>query len=206
MEGVATMTAFFEYIGNITYYLIFASVAGMFAPVGKYKKFVSLVLGFVLLLLIVQPLAGFFGQDIPVQEWFADAIPINFPVTQNGTAIYEQWWDEHLRGSFEAQLEAQVTRLLNANNFAVNAAEFSYSADFSNLTEVRVSVTPHYFPRGEGGRVPFIRIQPPQISPIRIGETPTPETCPYSETVKNLISQFYNLPTSHIYVEVTKAR
>jgi len=193
------MPVFFEYIGNITYYLLFAAVAGIFAPAGKYRKFVSLVLGFVLLLLMIQPLSGFLGgRDIPVTEWFAGNIPV--PRANDTNSVYEEIWDSHLRGSFETQLENQITRLLNANNFSVHSAEFSYSSDFGKITEVRVTVSK--FSQNENGRVPLIRIQPPEISPIRIGGAPPDETCPITTTIKNLISEFYNLPASHINVKV----
>ncbi|MCL2225903.1 MAG: stage III sporulation protein AF [Defluviitaleaceae bacterium] len=194
------MPSFFEYIGNITYYLLFAAVVGIFAPVGKYRKFVSLVLGLVLLVLMVQPLVGIFGgNDIPVTQWFAGAVPTMENSGASGN--YEAWWDEHLRGSFEAQLEQQVARLLNGAGFEVHSAAFDYSSCFGEITGVRVRVSrAEVSQSGEDGRVPLIRIKPPEIRPIRIGETA--EICPHTETVKNLISQFYNLPTSHIYVEV----
>ncbi|MCL2578080.1 MAG: stage III sporulation protein AF [Defluviitaleaceae bacterium] len=197
------MPAFFEYIGNITYYLLFAAVAGIFAPAGKYRKFVSLVLGFVLLLLMIQPLAGLLGgRDIPITQWFAGNVPVQI-VNDDLDSAYAEWWDNHLRDSFETQLEAQITRLLNANDFAVHSAEFSYSPDFGAITDVRITVSAEKLSQSnETGRVPLIRIQPPEISPIRIGDASPAENCPHTETVKNLISEFYNLPTSHIYVEV----
>ena len=169
---------------------MFATVIGLFASQGKYRKFVSLVLGFVLLLLMIQPLAVFFGgRDVP--RWFA-----GMPGFEASLANldYHDLWDSHLRDMFEAQLEAQLANLLT--DFTVHSAEFEYSDDFMELTLVRVSV-------GEKipERVPFIRIQPPQIRPVRIGDY-EPDNCSVTETVKTLISEFYNLPKSHIHVKV----
>jgi hypothetical protein len=193
------VSVFFEYIGNITYYLLFAAVAGIFAPVGKYRKFVSLVMGFILLLLMIQPLAGFLGgRNIPVTMWLS--VPELSQSDDDANSDYSRWWDNQLRVSFETQLENQIERLLNANGFVVHSSEFSYSSDLGAVTSVRVNVS-HEPQSDEPGRVPFIRIQPPQISPIKIGESVT-EDCPHSQTIKNLISEFYNLPKSHIYVEV----
>jgi len=193
------MPEFFEYLRNITYYLMFATVVGMFAPAGKYRKFVSLVLGFVLLLIMVQPLAGFFqGRDIPVTQWFVGDFASSDEFSDMDSS-YAQWWGEYLSGAFEAQLEAQLTRLLNANGYAVHLAEFTYSNDFGELNSVRASVSREEI---SSERVPFIRIQPPQIQPIRIGEAPPTEDCPISAAVKTLISEFYNLPKSHIHVNV----
>jgi hypothetical protein len=178
---------------------MFAAVVGMVAPTGKYRKFVSLVMGFILLLLMVQPLAGIFsGDEVPVTEWFVGG---DFYAGENfSDAFYADWWDEYLGGAFEAQLEAQVERLLNANNFTVHSAEFSYSENFDKVTSVRVRVSYGVENLYASERVPFIRIVPPEISPIRIGETST--DCPHTSSVKTLISEFYNLPTAHILVEV----
>ena len=196
------MPAFFEYLRNITYYLMFATMVGIFAPAGKYRKYVSLVMGFVLLLLMVQPLAGFFGgRDIPVTQWFSGVPGIHGAFEPDDA--YAMFWDNHLRGAFEAQLEAQLSRLLSANGFALISAKFEYTQDFGQIESVRAEVRREELAEPE--RVPFIRIQPPQIRPIRIGEAPendSDEPCPYAVNVKNLISQFYNLPTSHIHVKV----
>jgi hypothetical protein len=188
--------AFFYYIWNITYYLLFASVAGIFAPAGKYRKFVSLVMGFVLLLLLIQPIERFL-DDIPVSGWCANAMQMPAGISDYTSA---ERWEGHLRDSFESQLTAQLSRHLSANDFALHSANFFYTQDFSEITEIRVVVSVKE--PTESGRVPFIRIQSPEFRPIRIGEDPPAETCAHTQTVKNLISQFYNLPMEHIFVEV----
>ena len=212
------MPAFFEYLRNIVYYLMFATVVGIFAPSGKYRKFVSLVLGFVLLLLIVQPLTGLFrGEEAPITEWFAEAfggIGGENATLLNAEEAYAMRWDAHLRETFEAQLEAQLARQLAVGGFILHEAHFDYTDDFGQITRVGVSmsegrVSTDGFIQPPAPRVPLIRIQPPQIRvrPVQINE-PTEEAdddtpfCATAEAVKILISQFYNLPKSHIYVEV----
>lgn len=195
------MSAFFEYFRNITYYLLFATIVGIFAPVGKYRKFVSLVMGFALLLLMLAPLTRF-GSGMPINQLFGELIPGMWddesPDWESG---YAQWRDEYFRQIFEAQLETQLRGLLTEEGFTLHSAAFEYSSDFTRLTSVRVSVG--RVTAGEAERVPFIRIVPPQISPIEIGRVPEePADCPVATEVKILISQFYNLPKSHIDVEV----
>jgi len=192
------MPAFFEYLRNITYYLMFATVAGLITPAGKYKKFVSLVLGFILLVLMLRPLAGLAQSgEAPITQWFTGLIPIT-EQTDSETS-YTRWRDTYLREAFEAQLEAQLTALLVGAGFAVHRAEIEYSDDFSRITQVRVDVSREEVTQ----RRPFIRIQP--VQPIRIGETQEEEQpdCPTAIAAKNLISEFYNLPPTHIHVNVT---
>ncbi|MCL2387927.1 MAG: stage III sporulation protein AF [Defluviitaleaceae bacterium] len=194
------MPEFFEYLRNITYYLIFATVVGIFAPAGKYRKFVSMVLGFVLLLLMIQPVAWIMrGSNVPVTQWFAGSL--GMPLGEDFASLEAAggWWDDQLRAAFEEQLESQLSRMLSGAGFTLHSADFGYSYDFSQVTSVRVSVSRNQ-PQAE--RIPFIRIQSPSIPPIRIGESEEP-VCPDALAVKTLISDFYNLPQSHIYVNVT---
>ena len=188
------MFAFFEYIRNITYYLLFASLVGMIAPPGKYKKFVSLVMGFILLLMVMQPFVALTGGPLPVTEWFTGLV---LPPSENADGItvdYEHWRYTHIRAAFEEQLNIQVEGLLATNGFTLHDASFTYAEDFSRLHAVRAVVSPR---DNTPQRVPFIRIQP-----VQIGDPDTFDDDPIVNEVRNLIARFYNLPTEHIHVEV----
>lgn len=185
------MPAFFLYVRNITYYLMFVTVVGMLAPAGKYKKFVSLVMGFTLISVMIAPLARF-GRELPITNWFE-----GLDIYENADSVessYIQWRNTYLRDAFEAQLNRQLIGLLEQNGFTVHSANFTYSDDFMRLTSVQLEVSSQEAPQ----RVPFIRIQP-----VRVGQQLETETCQTATTIKNLISQFYNLPQEHIYVTVT---
>jgi len=169
---------------------MFVTVVGMLAPAGKYKKFVSLVMGFTLISVMIAPLARF-GREVPVTEWFTGLGIYEGANAQE--ASYAQWRDTYLRGAFEAQLRTQLTGLLEQNGFTMHSAAFAYTDDFMRLTSVRVDVSG----QAEAQRVPFIRIQP-----VRINDQPETEACQTAIAVKNLISQFYNLAQEHIYVTV----
>ena len=183
------MSAFFDYLRNITYYLLFASLVGLIAPTGKYRKYVNWVMGLVLLVLLLQPIMMVFNTQIPVTQWF-DGMLTSTHVEESN---YENWRDIHLAAAFEEQLRAQVNGLLSQQNIILHDVEFSYSDDFSRITFIRLSVSQEE----ESQRVPFIRIEP-----VQINREEQAEACPISTDAKNLISEFYNLPLSHINVIV----
>ena len=185
------MSAFFDYIRNITYYLLFASLVGLIAPTGKYKKYVSWVIGLVLLVLLLQPLRHIIGTQIPVTQWFEGLV--SQPIGHEDNSSYENWRDSHLAAAFEEQLHIQITELLNREGITVHDSSFAYTEDFSRLTSVQLVISQE---EQETRRVPFIRIEPVQI------QRDDPPEDPLIDKVKNLISGFYNLPHSHIYVEI----
>ena len=174
--------AFFSYLRNITYYLMFAAVVGIIAPGGKYKKFVSLVMGFILLSIMVAPLARFAVETIELPHLNIGEAP-------------QMPHGHHLNDAFHAQLNAQLTSFLQQNNFEVHRTSVSFSDDFTTITRVQAEVSPGTYQVAQ--QVPFIRIVPVEITRSQ-GEAP----CPTTLEVKNLISQFYNIELGHIYVTV----
>jgi len=182
------MSAFFDYLRNITYYLLFASLVGLIAPTGKYRKYINWVMGLVLLVLMLQPIMSIVGGQIPVTQWFEGMFA--YEQTDNGS--YEHWREAHLSAAFEEQLHAQVERLLLSENIYLHNASFSYSDDFSRITFIRLIVSR----QEENQRVPFIRIEPVQINRNESLEDPL------IEKVKNMIAVFYNLNQTHIHVEI----
>lgn len=188
------MQAFFIYLRNITYYLLFAAVVGMLAPVGKYKKFVSLVMGFILLNMMIAPL-GRFSPTIPISNLLA-GLPFAEVQSHGTDQYYAHWHNTYLRDAFEAQLIAQLENLLHQNGFTMHGAHITFPEDFTKISTVHVTLSRDE----ETDRVPFIRIQP--VQPVQIGDGQQAPPCPVTTAAQNIISQFYNLPTGHIYVTV----
>ncbi|MCL2603687.1 MAG: stage III sporulation protein AF [Defluviitaleaceae bacterium] len=190
------MSAFFGYITNITYYLLFAALANMLAPAGKYRKFVALVTGFVLVMIVLAPLRGI-GRDFDAAEFFAGVAGL--PAVQGAfpQGEYARLHDTRLMAAFEEQLAIQLEAMLKRNNFTLYEASFSYTEDFSRITAVQAAVSREE----ESRRVPFIRIEPVQINR---GQS-EPESDPIAEEAKSLIADFYNLSREHIHV-ITRKR
>jgi stage III sporulation protein AF len=188
-KGRCFIFALFEYFRNITYYLLFAAVVGMIAPAGKYRQYVRLVTGFILLLLILQPLTVFInGPGLPVTEWFS----VSAAKADDYRSSYDEWHYTSLSAAFEEQLHAQLSAFLQQNGYEMGDAEFAYANDFSRIE--RISLTASNIP-SEPGRRPFIRIEPVQIGSGK-AETEGADTA----AIKKLISGFYNLPAEHIHV------
>ena len=53
---------FSSYIRNLAIFIIFMAFVGIIAPNGKYRNYLNLVMGFVLMFLIVSPIVNFFSS------------------------------------------------------------------------------------------------------------------------------------------------
>jgi stage III sporulation protein AF len=194
------VAAFFDYLRNITYYLLFSTLAGLAAPSGKYKKYVALITGLVLLLLMIQPLKDIVGRGVPVTEWFSGVItpPEISEANENGPGAafsaeaYNRWSYGQLDAAFEEQLFAQVESLLSGEGFTLVSADFDYQEDFSRINSMTLTVQ-----SAKQGK-PLIYIEP-----VRIGRQAAPETepeDPNSIRVKKILSDFYGPDAPHINV------
>jgi stage III sporulation protein AF len=183
------MSAFFGYIANITYYLLFAAVVNMVAPAGKYKKFVSLVMGLTLVVIIIAPLRNM-GTDFNAMQFFSGATALPAFAQEQ----YSHFHNSHLSAAFEEQLFFQLEAMLSRHGFTLHEAEFTYTQDFSQLTAVWASVS-----TAESRRVPFIRIEPVQVNR---SPSPTEENDPQVNKAKNLIADFYHIPAMHIHITI----
>ena len=179
------MPAFFEYLRNITYYLLFMAVVAMVAPSGSYKKYIALVTGIILVGIVIEPIP-LSRPSIPMTELFGNIIP-------------PQMADEHfqsqfkqIEGAFHTQLSAQLESLLLQNGYRLINAEWETSLDFTYIR--RVSLQAEVMTASPAPR-PFIRVKPVRIAPYQ-----PEEESDYAMQVKKLIAGFYNMSVDNIHV------
>ena len=188
------MPAFFEYMRNITYYLVFAAFIGILAPSGPYKKYISLVLGVLLIGIVLRPLPNWLnGQNpiIPASGWFSATLPRPMDI---GDMHHEA-----VRDAFHQQLHTQAAHMLANNGFELIHSQWETSEDFTQIASAVLRV--QALPKPEPTPRPFIRVEPIQIRGQNIGQT-SPEAPDEALPIKNLISNFYNIPIANIHVEV----
>ncbi|MCL2364702.1 MAG: stage III sporulation protein AF [Defluviitaleaceae bacterium] len=182
------MQSLFAHITNITYYLLLAAAAHMLAPAGKYRKFVSLVTGFVLIAVILSPLRSI-GRDFDVADFFNSISAGEAPFSAD-TGGHEGLRHEWLAAAFDEQLTAQLAHLLAREGIALHEAAFSHNEDFSRILSAELVVS-----RDSAARVPFIRIEP-----VQVGRGQAADDDPLATEVKNLVADFYGIPHAHIDV------
>lgn len=187
------MPALFEYLRNITYYLLFAALVTMMA--GKHRQHVRLIMGLVLLLLIIQPLNAFVkGPGLPVTDWYTGMLP----VAANGSeAGYANTYTAALHTAFEEQLTLQLTALLRQNGYELMEAEFTYAPDMSRIEGVSLAAKAA---PSVPARQAFIRIEPVRIGTASGGSGASNDENALS--IKKIIASFYNLPAEHIHVKL----
>ncbi len=62
---------FMEFVRSILFFLILSTIAGQLVDGTKYKPYVSLALGFMLLLLMIRPIMSWIGDEDMLQDVFS---------------------------------------------------------------------------------------------------------------------------------------
>jgi len=100
-----------EWIRQIAFLLLFASVAGLLVPTAKLKGYFRLILGLVLLLAVLSPLSRWLGQEVAWSEikvdWSAGPPPSPERVRALETLFESQVWNV-----FQRSLEQDLVRLV----------------------------------------------------------------------------------------------
>jgi len=184
------MMEFFEYLRNISYYLVFMAFVGVIAPSGNYKKYITLVMGIMLIGITIYPVVTLLGREsVPLTSVFGN-------ITPAGGGAFAQGQHDYLREAFHAQLTMQTESLLAGNGFGLTAAEWESADDLSHIKSVRLQVIRQETPQT---RQPFVRIEPVRIAPYQ----PAPN--PDALIIKNILSDFYGIHPDNIHVEILES-
>ncbi|MDR2182581.1 MAG: stage III sporulation protein AF [Clostridiales bacterium] len=191
-----------EYIRNIAVFLIFSSFITIISPGKKYEPYINLVLGIILIFLITAPLAGVITAiSGGTGDFFSDA------ALRHERAVMAQQIEEAGQAQIDAILETytrslteQLDRIVSRHGFTLHHADFDIDTGeaFGAIDAIHLTVGEDEAPAA------LIRIDPVRIgAAVNTRGEPTPaeiEESPQIISLKNAISDFYNLSEDNIHV------
>jgi len=188
------------------------SLAKMMIP-HKFKDYLNLVLGFVLVFLLINPFAVI--KNAAGVDGLADAL---FSMEQTlirsqAVGAYDKAQTDAVLAEYKMRLEDRLAGLLERSGFEIASAFFEIideGEDFGEIVNIHAEVREKSERGASSGGA--LRIEKPSFEPVRIviGNGTQPETNEQSDTpsedvkitgLKKIISDFYNLPTDNIYIK-----
>ena len=109
--------AILEMIRAVIFFLILSTVAGQLVEVTKFKPYVSLVAGFMLLILIIRPVMEWMGKDTKIQDVVSQ-------ISQETDAIS---FEDDAREAREKQVQKGVRSILE--EYGMKAQEIKADVD-----------------------------------------------------------------------------
>ncbi len=209
------------YIRDLAVFLIFTTFALAVIPDSKYKSYIKLTLGFVMIFLILQPINSFLGNSNErslndIVDEFTTRITIDGAYTEK--IQYDETQNELILETYKSSIKDQIKSLVNkSGDFSYIDSSISVCETEDNFGEIldiyiEVSDKPEAFSNITPTAKPFIRIEPVEINKKDIFSTKydpdadKKDNGDYAElkNLKNLFSDFYNLSIDNIHITVQK--
>lgn len=138
------MAVFREWIQNVVVFLLLMTMAGQLIPDEKYKKYIRLTMGLLLILVILLPLTRLTGMDQRIyQNFIKESFRISAADAQAGEEIfgmdgtfvkeYRQMIQEEVRTYFEA--DAMVVKYCE-----LDMNEDVESSDYGHIYRMKVGI------------------------------------------------------------------
>ena len=215
------MQVFNDYIRNIMYLVIFMTFVGIITPGGSYKKYVDIVLGLVLIIVIISPVASFMGgsgMEVGAGEAVARIFESSeiVALADYDEAFFLEQRDRILGEHVNAIIRTQLDALLTGTQFSIYRSEARFASDTGALVDLRLSVVRDVpwgtddtddVPQIYAG-YPFIRVERVDVS-LRESRLRQSNQAAIAEStdesiqlLKQTISDFYNIDSDNIHIEV----
>ena len=210
------MSAFNDYIRNIMYLVIFMAFVGIIMPGGSYKKYVDIVLGLILIIVIISPVASFFGAETRAEETVKRLFDEGeVAAAAMGGANFTDQRGRMLNDSINEIVSAQLAELLAGTGFTLYDSQVGFIADTARFVDLRLIVERDEAPgvmyeeheTSDSGR-PFIRVERVEVSlrQSRAIEAAQANAASSDDEeiriLRRTISDFYNIDPDNIYIEV----
>jgi len=142
------MEAVYEWIRNITGYILFMTVLDNLLPGKKYGKYLKLFSGMVLILLIIQPLTGSIRLDDKIARYY-EAFVFQYETDDLKQEILgmEDTRMNQIIAGYEAAVAEDVRQMAEAEGFGVVSCQVtiesnSEAADFGTVRKTSLQVIP----------------------------------------------------------------
>ena len=165
--------------------MIFTAFAGIILPNDKFKGYINLCLGLVLILMILKPLSDFLDAGVSAGSLFQDT---QESVNISNPDAYSVIQEDMLRQSLNQEAEAQLSGVCAKAGFTLVSVEVKADADYTAIQEIYMTVK-----RIGAGSRPFIYLDPPVT-----------DESPEIKSLKNTLSEVYNMSLDNIHITETE--
>ncbi|NLK20923.1 MAG: stage III sporulation protein AF [Epulopiscium sp.] len=205
------ITLFGSWMKNIALFVILSSFVEMLMPEKNYKKYIHMMQGLILILIIIKPITGLFFSNQKLE----DLIELNQlemerrDILTQGSMIATQQ-DALIIETYKGKISEQIAKLIENNsdykakNIEVFVSEDRDDEDYGNIKEIRLTID------NKNTNSKNKRIKP--INPVKINTKKenkentksSLEDTQLEKNIKNLIINFYNLSSDNIHITVQK--
>ena len=181
---------FYDYIRNIILFLVFMSFIQVILPNNKYRSYINLVFGMILIFIMIQPINNIFNETNSI-----DSLNIfnkkDFEINSNiDSEKYKDVQNKMVKNAFQDNIKAQVESILK-NEYTIKEISLElYENKYEEINIDKIYLTLNKFNKNI------------YIKPFNEDEIMQNIEKKEKNNIKNLISDFYNMPNENIFITI----
>jgi stage III sporulation protein AF len=184
------MEALGGYAKNVAVFFIFATLIGIISPSSKYKNYINLIMGFILMFIVLKPVANLLAQNSLDSIFLRASLGLDRNMLSAEKMISE---DEIILDVYEEGMKEQIKQTIDARGefetLSVSVEIDESEENFGAIKKIYLEV--QRTPKKPG----LIRIEP-----IKRKETQDDGT----DGLKNFLAGFYNMSVDNINIKTLK--
>lgn len=209
------MNEVYNWVKNIVIFLVLTTIITNLLGKSSYKKYVKLITGIILVIMVISPLLKLFQLDKTMDYYFTTNFLIAEAQDMNSRLMGAE--EEQMRAIFREykdQIEKQVRNLLSEQNLyiihiEINIDEDENSTTFGKMKTLAVTAGYNQDKTGTDKENNPVKIDKVVIEDIKIGTekeadsgSRSPILTPDEINIKNLLSDFYNMNPDNINISI----
>jgi len=211
MEVIISMGEVYSWVKNIIIFLVLTTIVTNLLGKSNYKKYIKLITGIILVILVISPLLKLFHLDDTLDFYFSENVLFAETEDINGKLIdMEQGQMSTIFKEYKEKIAAQVGNLLEVQDLyivsiTITVDEDETSKELGNLKAM--DITASYV--RQNTNTSSSEIDKIDIEKIEISDKNKSEAVPKKEylspseiNVKNLLSDFYNMNSDNINISI----
>lgn len=198
------------WIKNIVIYMIMNTIIMNLLGNKSYKKYISIVSGMILVLIVISPLMNYMDLEENLDYYLqANDFALETSDFKNDLNRMEEEQSEAIFLAYKEKIQLQVESLLQEEGVYLKSFEITIDQDSNNNTFgeiLTMNITASLEQNEEEGRAKRLLIDEIEISEINIGELEKAPNqalpSPLEINIKNKLSDFYNLEQGNINISI----
>lgn len=204
------MNEIYIWIKNIVIYMILNTIIMNLLGNKSYKKYVSIVSGMILVLVVISPLMKFMNLEDKLDLFLkSNDFAIETSDFKNDLNRMEEEQSKIIFAEYEKKIELQVDKLLASENIVLEGFEVRINKDpnsteFGEIMSMDISAVEGEKKQEYEGRIPLI--EKVEIARISLNEEKEEVIkkvpSPMEINLKNKLSDFYNIEQGNINISI----
>lgn len=195
----AVINLLYNWIKNIAFYLILITAIENAVPNNSYKKYIKLVTGMILVVLLVSPITGFLNLEEVIEKTFsAESYKYDVEDMKKGSKYLENVQTDYLTEAYAKEVKEKTEEIVSRNGLYLLDVQVEVerdidSDDFGALQNIKIVAS---YDKKASSEI--------AVDKIKIGDGQESVNSYEVVTIKNEIQDFYNIPDSNINISIQR--